>query len=161
MLSIIVNTFEALPGWAQFLVVWPLPSTIALLAMVLMIRVGENRSDNYMTNEEERVMWICSIIWPLLLVISIFLAFIITTEWVEDKWESFWTQRQDVYYSYQKAREQKILIRKNGHTHILTKSDRTLCGVGNPMNVLKTVREENVTCPTCLFIIRRNSNGRT
>jgi len=166
MLSTIIDTYNTLPGWAAFLMFWPLPSTLILLFSLVVTRIVEKRNTNYMTQEEVTVMWVLSLIWPLFVFVVIAALWIEIWEFFEKHnpislWQRFstWANNQQKRHQMRiklkqqpKTKQQKEYI----HFYENTPKPKTRCGVGNPREVHTTNNEDVVTCPVCLFLLRRD-----
>ena len=170
MIDNIINTFLLMPGWAQFLIVWPLPSTISLLFLVVLIRTAEARTINCMNTEETKLVFWLSTVWPLLIFITA--AMLITeingliikynpVKYSRILWKSFdrWTKLKQTQHQMRvRLKKQPVSKPLIVRTHFAA-AGGTRCGVGNPNTVIKARNRDIVTCPTCKFLMRRDTNG--
>lgn len=170
MLSIITNTFTAMPDWAQLLIAWPLPSLC--VALFLLWGYSTELSSPYRSQREGVVpmIWFLSIIWPAFFVIVIFGLLMETVQWLDDNgakpWRAFGKWAKNKHAAHQRIRTYKAqnktaakVQKEYVHMYENHTKPRTVCGVGKPSGVRKTITFHEVTCPVCLGIMRRNRNG--
>lgn len=161
MLSIIIDTFNQMPGWAQFLITWPLPALICTLIMFWLFKDDLN-SNHRSHREGTRIMiTFFTFFWPVFVFIALIATIIETYKVIPKLWQRFDTWANNAPKRHQmrmKLKQQPKAKPQIEYIHLIDRN-RTLCGVGNPTAVKTTWQEKVVTCPTCLFIIRRDSRG--
>jgi len=166
----ITDIFNHMPLWTQLLTVWALPS---LISSLICIKAFHDDLHNRYRNQAIGAVLFLSICYPVLIFILIFALLSLIKDaiikhnpitWTERQWHNFgnWTNNQQKRHKMQmKLKQQPKFKPQQKHTHMFqTHPSRTVCGVGNYKEVITSPFGYQVTCPTCLFIMRRDLNGR-
>lgn len=166
MLHTIIDSFMLMPGWAQFLVAWPLPSLICVLGMITILFKDDLNSRHIHHREQAIAMiWFFTIFWPLFVFLMLTATVIETYELIPRLWKRFgkWAERkQQQHQARVRLKAQPKSKPQKEYVHYFDiPNARTLCGVGNPANVTKGVNIDFITCPICLGIIKRNQKLKT
>ena len=166
--ELIAGTYSQMPGWAQFLVAWPLPSLLIAQLLTWGYRKELANPHHYESKGVVPMVIFFSLLWPLAVAVLFIGAIIEFANWVEKKPEQIAKWFKNKHAARRRVKEYKAKkIPKASdsveyvHLYEPQPKARTVCGVSKPSEVRKTRYIHEATCPLCLGIIKERKNGRT
>jgi len=162
----VLDTLSQMPSWAQFLIYVPLPMLICALVLRFMLK---DDLDSRFQSEREKarnMLWILAILYPLFIALIILATIITVGDELGKLWQRFgkWAQAQPARHRVRMRLKAQLKAAPKSKpqpeylhmTQIIPKGTRTVCGVGNPSEVRKTITTPEVTCPIYLGLMRDN-----
>ena len=163
MFGLITDTYSQMPGWAQFLIVWPLPSLLVAQILTYAYRKQLANPHRYENQGIGAMIISFSVFWPLAAIVLFAGTIIESTNWLKKKSEQIakWFKNKRAARRRVKEYRAKEIPKSPDSTHHIHyyKNKRTRCGVGNPKEAHTTNILRVVTCPICLGLMendRRN-----